>query len=40
MLASMLQIDLNQSTHMVYKQIENRAISKDIAGLMKTNIKI
>lgn len=40
MLGRMLQIDLNQPTEAVFSEINSRASSKDVAGLMKSNIRI
>ena len=40
MLESMLEIDLNQDILKVFKEIENRAFSYDVANLIKSNIKI
>ena len=40
MLRSMLEIDLSQDTKAVFRAIEERAINKDTAGLIKTNIEV
>lgn len=40
MLKTMLEIDLNQDTQRVFKEIEKRAQSKDVAGLIKMNVKV
>jgi pimeloyl-ACP methyl ester carboxylesterase len=40
MLRSMLEIDLSQDTKTVFRAIEERAINKDTAGLIKTNIEV
>ena len=36
----MLKINLNQDTKTVFREIESRAINKDVAGLIKTNIRV
>jgi hypothetical protein len=40
MLQDMSTIDLNQTTEQVFKEIDHKALSKDIAGLIKMNIKV
>lgn len=38
MLNKMASIDMSQSLSDVHKEIDEKALSKDIAGLMKTDI--